>query len=423
MKKQENSLIKAGIIFLIFSGIIAVFNYLYQVSMIRMLGPEDYGILGSLFAIIYLVTFSTSPINMVVSKTIAEHHLKNKEKIKFIYYNTFKKIIFIGLIGLSIYILASPFIASYMNINDLPGVILVGVIAYFSFIAVLLTGTLNGMQKFIWQNVSGLVATILKFSLAILFVWLGFKVNGALTAIIIGILISLYVSYIPIRRELRKIKQKRINLKGMYYYAIPVFISSVFFILIITIDQILVKHFFSSADAGIYAAAGIIAKIVWFGSSFLIGPLFPKVVELKAKGKDPSILLTRSLIYISVLVVLGCMVLFIAPSFIVRILSGHLYDSAIPLVGLFGVSLGILSLLQIFMTYNLAVERFKFIYLFAAGLVIEVIGIYLFHSVLSEVVKMVLITNILLLIAMVLFNIKEIFGKDSSILDIFKFGN
>lgn len=424
MKKTHDSgLIKAGIIFLIFSVVIAVFNYLYQFSMIRMLGPEDYGILGSLFAIIYLVTFSTSPINMVVSKTIAEHHLKNKEKIKFIYYNTFKKIIFIGLLILALYILASPFIASYMNIDDLPGVILVGVIAYFSLIAVLLTGTLNGMQKFVWQNISGLISTILKFSLAVLLVYLGFKVNGALTAIIIGILISLIVAYIPIKRELRKTKQKRINLKSMYYYAFPVFLSSVFFVLIITLDQILVKHFFSSEQAGIYAAAGMIAKMVWFGSSFLIGPLFPKVVELKSKGKDPSSLLTNSLIYISVLVVLGCLILFIAPNFIVRILSGHLYDSAIPLLGLFGVSLGIFSLLQIFMTYNLAAGKFKFIYIFALGILFEVIGIYLFHSTLGEVVKIVLITNVFLLICMILFNLKEIFGKNTSVLDIFKFGN
>jgi len=223
----------------------------------------------------------------------------------------------------------------------------------------------------------------------------------------------MYVSYIPIKKELKKIRKKVIDLKPIYAYGIPVFISSILFILIITIDQILVKHFFSSADAGIYAAAGMIAKIVWFGSSFLIGPLFPKVVALKSKNKDTSKLLTKSLVYVSVLVTLGCIILFIAPSFLVRVLSGHLYDSAIPLLGLFGVSLGIFSILQIFMTYNLAVEKFKFIYIFALGILIEVVGIYLFHSSLMDVVKIVLITNIFLIIALILFNKKEILGKNS----------
>jgi len=411
--KEHSELIKAGIIFFIFAGVVAVFNYLYHLSMIRMLGPEDYGILGSLFAIIYLVTFSTSPINLVISKITAQYHLKDKEKIKYIYYNSFKKIIFIGLIGLFIYILLSPFIGAYMNITDIPGIILVGVIAYFSLIAVLLTGTLNGMQKFVWQNSSGLVSTFLKFALAVIFVWLGFKVNGALAAIIIGILISICVAYIPIKREFKKLGQKKVDLKPMYYYGIPVFISSILFILIITIDQILVKHFFSSTDAGIYAAAGMIAKVVWFGSSFLIGPLFPKVVALKSKNKDTSQLLTKSLIYVSILATLGCVVLFIAPNFIVRILSGHLYDNAVPLIGMLGVSLGIFSLLQIFMTYNLAAEKFKFIYIFVIGVLIEIVGIYLFHSSLMDIVKIVLITNIFLLISFLLFNKKEILGKSN----------
>ena len=413
MKKTEHSgLIKAGIVFLIFSGVIAVFNYLYQVSMIKMLGPEDYGILGSLFAIIYLVTFSTSPMNLVISKTTAEHHLKNKAKIKYIYCTVFKKIIFLGLIALVVYVLLSPLIGSYMNINDNLGIILVGIIAYFSIISVLLKGTLNGMQKFVWQNSSGLVSTFLKFSLAILLVWLGFKVNGALAAIIIGILISIYVSYIPIKKEFKKLKQKPINLKPIYYYGVLVFISSVLFILIITIDQILVKHFFSSADAGIYAAAGMIAKIVWFGSSFLIGPLFPKVVALKSKGADTSNLLTKSLAYASILAALGCIIIFIAPSFIVHMLSGNLYIDAIPLLAMFSISLGIFSLLQIFVIYNLAAGKFKFIYIFALGILGEIIGIYLFHSSLIDVVKIVLITNICILAACLIYNIKEILGKD-----------
>lgn len=425
MKKtnHDSGLIKAGIIFLIFSGIVAIFNYLYHLVMGRMLGLEDYGILGSLFAIIYLATFSTSPFNLVISKEVAQHHLKDKEKIKYLYSTIIWRMIQLGLVGLIIFILLSPLIGKYMNIPDTLGIMLVGLIAYFSLISVVLTGTLNGMQKFVWQNTSGLVSTALKLSLAIILVFLGLKVNGALFAIIIGIIISIVIAYIPIRNELKKTKKKKFDLSEMYYYAIPVFISSILFILIITLDQILVKHFFSSNDAGIYAAAGMIAKIIWFGSSFIIGPLFPKVVSLKSQRKDTSKLLVNSLIYISFLVILGCLIVFIAPTFIVSLLYGHMYDAAIPLVGLFSISLAIFTLIQIFMTYNLAIERFKFIYIFALGILIEVIGIYLFHSTLSEVVKIVLLTNIFILISCILFNIKDIFGKESIISDIFKIGN
>jgi hypothetical protein len=74
------------------------------------------------------------------------------------------------------------------------------------------------------------------------------------------------------------------------------------------------------------------------------------------------------------------------------------------------------------MIYNLAVERFKFIYIYGIGLILEVIGIVLFHSSLADIVKIVLITNIFLLISMLIYNRKEIFGDfvKSNIASIFR---
>jgi len=403
--KDENALLGAGILFFFFAAISAVFNYLYHLFMGRMLGPEDYGILGSLFAIIYIASFSTQTFNLVIAKQVAEFNGKNQlGKVKSLFYAGFKKTVLFGLIGLGVYLLLTPFIADFMNISSYSEIIIVGITTFFLFLGVLFTGILNGLQKFVWQNNSGFVSTVLKFVLAILFVFIGFKINGALTAILIGTIATVIIAYIPIKSTLKEIKEQPFDSKKVYLYAIPVFFASMIFIFIITLDQILVKHYFSSSDAGIYAAAGMIGKMIWFGSSFLISPLFPKLVSLRSKGKDTSKLFFKVILYTTTLVVLGCLIFYVAPTFIVTLLYGEAYLDSIPLILLFGISLGIYSIIQIFMTYNLAIEKYSFVYVFTIGIIFEILGIFLFHSTLMDIIKIVLITNVFILISFLIIN-------------------
>ena len=58
--KNKDSLFFSGTIFLIGAISVAVLNYLYHLFMGRMLGPSDYGILGSLFALIYIKLLKTN---------------------------------------------------------------------------------------------------------------------------------------------------------------------------------------------------------------------------------------------------------------------------------------------------------------------------------------------------------------------------
>jgi O-antigen/teichoic acid export membrane protein len=413
---SDEKILNAGLIFLFFSAVGSIFNYLYHLFMGRMLGPEQYGILGSLFAIIYIVSFSTSTFNLVISKHVAEFSAKDeKRKIKSLFQRAFKKTIIFGIIGLGIYFLFIPLIASFMNITSYLGLIIVGIIAYFSFITILFIGTLNGLQKFVWQNCSNTFSTFLKLAVAVILVYLGFSVGGALTGILVGTIAAVFIAYIPIKKEFKNIKPERFDAKSVYFYAVPVFLASILSVLMITFDQILVKHYFSSADAGIYAAAGMIGKIIWFGSSALIGPLFPKIVSLKSKSrsKDASKLLIKVLVYTATLAIMGCIIFAIAPTFITNTLYGSQYIAAIPLILMFGIAMGLFALIQILMTYNLAIENYKFIYIFALALIAEVIGIIMFHSSLSDVVKVVLIANIFTIICLLIINREDLLNHIS----------
>ena len=415
MKSITNDdLIRPGIIFMIGTISIAVLNYLYHIFMGRLLGPAEYGVLGSLFAIVYLTTFSSNTFNRVISKYAAEFKGKNKDGcMKRLITRGLYKISLYGLIVLFAYILLTPYIAKFMNLEDTAGLIIVGIIGYFSILGAVITGALNGLQMFLWQNSLSFISAVLKFGFALLLVYLGFGVHGALIAIVIGVVVMLLVGAYSLKKEIIGVKSENFKSKKIYLYAVPVFLSSILPLLLITFDQILVKHYFSSVDAGYYAAAGNIAKIIWFGSGFFVSVLFPKVVKLNAQGKKACKMLTKCLIYTSFLVLIGVGVYFTTPRLIVLAIYGSDYLPIASLVGMFGLALGLYSITQVFIVYNLAVEKYKFLWILLFGFLLEIIGIVLFNSSLSEIIKISLLTELFILGMMLIYNRKEIFKNGS----------
>ncbi|MFH0876432.1 MAG: oligosaccharide flippase family protein [archaeon] len=406
---KDSTLIKAGAIFFIASVLGAALNYLYHLIIGRMLGPEKYGVLGSLFAIIYFITFFSATFNVVISKFSSHFSGKSEiRRLKHLIIGAAGKIALYGSLLLVIYILFSPQIAHFMNISDINGIIIVGVMAYFSVIFSILIGALNGMQRFVWQNISSFSAVFLKFSLGVFFVYIGFGVLGALAAVLIGIVVGIMVAIIPLFLMLRKIKAEKFDSKSLYLFALPVFISSSLLSFMITIDVFLVKHFFSSADAGHYAAAGMVAKIIWFGSGFFASPIFPMIVELKAKKKDPSKILRKALAYTAIIAAIGITAYYAAPILIVSTLYGAEYLAIAEYIWIFGFALGIYSIINVLVLYNLAIEKYKYIFILFIAAIIECTGIYLFHSELIDVVKIVLAANIFLLLGLLFINRKDI---------------
>lgn len=410
-KLKQDELIRAGGIFFVGSLTVAILNYLYHLFMGRMLGPAEYGVLGSLFAIIYLTTFAGNTFGRVTAKYSAEFKGKKQDAaLRYLIKRGLFKVSIYGSILFLIYLALIPLIAKFMHLDSYIGLIIVGIISYISVLTSVLTGALNGLQKFIWQNSLSFISAFLKFSLAVLLVYLGFGVNGALLALVIGAFIALTAGIYSLKDEFKVKITERINTREIYLYTIPVLIASILPLMAITLDQVLVKHFFSSTDAGHYAAAGNIAKIIWIGSGFLAAALFPKIVSEKAQGRDVSKLLAKGLMYTSFFVFIGVGVFFATPRLIVLLMYGSEYLDIVSLIGIFGLALGLLSINQVLIMYNLAVEKYKFLWILFIGILLQVIGILIFHAMLSDIVKVTLLSQTFILLGMLIYNQKELFN-------------
>ena len=87
--KLNKSLIGGSLVLLISINLFNFFNFVFQLSMARLLTIAQYGILASLFSIIYIFGFFMESIQTIVAKYTAKE--KEKGKLKNILKKTVKK--------------------------------------------------------------------------------------------------------------------------------------------------------------------------------------------------------------------------------------------------------------------------------------------------------------------------------------------
>ena len=103
-----------------------VFAYFFHAYMARALGPEDYGILGSMLSLFYIFSVPSVVITTILTQIISEQ--KGKEdygKIKSILLISTKKLAYIGLAIFLMLIFLSPLLKNILNLpSEIPVIVL-----------------------------------------------------------------------------------------------------------------------------------------------------------------------------------------------------------------------------------------------------------------------------------------------------------
>ncbi len=382
---------QVGIIF-VSSMVANVSNYLFQIFMGRSLGPADYGILASLFSLFMILSVPAGVLQTVTTKYTSNFKAhKELGKIAKLIKGLLKRVSLFGLVGFILFIIASKFISSFLHIPSRLPVIITGVALIFAIISPIVAGVIQGLQAFGYLGIGMIIGTLVKLFFGIFLVSLGLKVNGALLGVILGSLAGILFLIIPLKPVFTENNvDYNIDFSQIYPYFLPTSIALLCFMVITNIDLILVKHFFDSAQAGHYAAASIIARIILYLPGAIILVMFPKTSELYALNEEHRPILKKSLFY-GILLCGAALLLFLTiPSFIVKFMFGGQYISIIPLVGIFGSAMCFFALANILFLYQLSIHELSFLKTLIIGTIAEVILITLFHTSLTQVILILL---------------------------------
>lgn len=410
MKKKikrivTHPLISGSIIIFLGANFSSLFNFAFNLYMTRNLSISDYGAFASLISLITLFGLIGGAFIPTIM-TFAGDYFARKEYhyVRGLFYK-------IGslsfLIGFSVFIgffLVSSFIGEFFRIRETSLIPLAGFITLLGYMSLVNTALLRAKLAFPFLSLMAVLASILRLSFGIIFILSGFRIAGALLASTLSELIPYLVTFIPLRFLLLfKAKTPRIEVRRIISYGMPAAISSLSITSFFTTDIMLVKHFFSSESAGIYAGVSLIGRIVFYLTAPIATVMFPLIVQRKAKQEDYH----KDFVLALFIVLLPSLVLttayFIIPEFILEFATRSDYVQGAHLLGLFGIFFTLYGLLYLLTNFYLSIKETKVFIPISIAAVSQAVLIWFFHATFQQIIIISIGITSLLLAALLLF--------------------
>jgi len=195
-----------------------------------------------------------------------------------------------------------------------------------------------------------------------------------------------------------------VNTREIIRYAIPVTLTLIGITSFINLDILLVKHFFSAHDAGLYAGLSLVGKVVFYISAPIGTVMFPLIV-LKHSRKEnfTNIFKLSVLLVIIPSLLLTGLYAFFPKFFILFFLKNKDYLSVSSLLALFGIFTTLYSLLSILATFYLSIKKTTIYIPIIIGALLQIVLITLFHQTFLQIILISLIIVLLLVIGLLLY--------------------
>lgn len=377
-------------------------QFIYHFLAGRFLGKVYYGELASIISLFGIISIIQMTIGLTLVKFIAAE--KNTKSVNnLIRWADWWSIL--GGIALGFLLLIfSPFLVSFLKLSQ-------PTIAYLLAPAILFTIMLNtersvlqGIMSFSRYAISMIVEVCGKLAFTGIFVvWLGYKAFGAMAALVFGVAFSFLITRRYLSSYLTGPKKDMPDIRPLFKYAVPVLVQGLALTSMYSTDLLLVKHFFSSSDAGIYASLAVLGRVAYFGSSPVANAMFPLIAKNHSHGRS-----YHHIFFLSVLITIGissAVVVFYSlfPAMIIAPLFGKDFIEGTPYLWLFGLFMSLLALSTLFMQFYLSIGETKVVVLFVVAAVLQAVLIWFIHPDILTVIKLSIFTVTLLIISLAVY--------------------
>ena len=234
-------------------------------------------------------------------------------------------------------------------------------------------GAAQGAHRFRLYSASAIAETVTKLAVALALVAAGWAVLGALGGFVFGAVVGLIVVALPL--VLRRgepntpANHDHLEIGGR---ALSVLWLSASVLVLMFMDQLFAKHHLSGAQAGLYGAAGTIARTIPFGVGMLALVMGPKAAAAQHVSRESL----RHLLALwfgagTAFMLAGIALTTFAPTQLLGITYGAAFVQAAPLLQLYGVASGVFALDALGIAYLQAVGAYRATVALVAAVLIE----------------------------------------------------
>lgn len=399
-RKILNHELLKGSIFVFAGSMIGNFSaYLFHIIVGRMLKPEEYAVIASLISFSYIVGFPTAMFNPVIVRKMASLAAKKDYKgVKSILYYLFSRIFIISLIVTVFFLIVKKPIADFLKIENSTLILMTGLGYAIGLFVTVNMATLQGLLKFGTYSIVQVISSILRVAITFLVIILGFGVFGVTVGLLIVGILTCIISFKPLAFILSyKSSKVQVSIKT-YFSTVWVSFSLIGMSLMITTDLLLVKHFFPSFDAGLYAALSTIGRVVLFATSAIAVVLLPLSTKKKESGHSSTTVFKMSQLLSFIGSISIILVYLIYPKIVINFFYGEKYYAIAPYLGLIGVYFLIYNAVNLFVNFHISLKKKTILTFPLICAVVQTALITLFHNSFYQILYVMIFSILLLLI-------------------------
>ncbi len=369
------------VLFLLNSG--NLFNYLFQLVIARQLTPTDFGTFNAINSIAIILLAPAAVLPVVYSRYTVSLMQNSMGQVRDVLVRGMKFFTWITLGLLALCLLGLPGIKSYLHLTSTLPLILMLIQFSLSMVRPILFGVIQGLQRFTLYGLGSSSIPLVRFlSGLVCVVVLGWGVNGAVFAGVVGAIVAMIIGFWGIRDILRQPNQPIPPglPKKMARYGLPAFATACMVMVLGNLDIVFVRHYCSPEEAGFYATAAILGRIAMFLPGVLTHVLFPVAAQAHEDGEKGSGALWTSLGLTAILGGGFAVVCAIWPDMIISLLFGSKYLDAAPMLVIISIAMALLAIANVIFTYSLARSEFGYLWPLAAGVLLMFFLIFMFHD-------------------------------------------
>lgn len=392
---RSDHLIRHSLLLLTASQATNLTNLFFQVFMVRMLSPVEYADLAAMLGLLMIFGMPLAAL----SNSLAYYSAQMIEEgrpgaVKPFMRHWLKNIFLIAsgiiLLGIILWPAATSFFNLQGSATFMLAIIVMGISLYGSVIG----GILQGIQAFVWSTVSSVSGGIFRLGVGVLLVcWLGQIADWGIIAHGIGMLVSVLIAVGAVAWIFRGVAKDAIDKKVTAYFVGSMIVLAGFSVMM-SADVLIVKHFFSSEESGLFAQVAVISHALVFLPMPIAGALFPKIIAVGDADLRHKRMLLRGTVFAGLIIVFaagGCSLVPQLPLWIVHVPPS---ESMVTLLRCMLWAMSPLSLAYIVMNYHLARSRFKILFLLPVCALLYLAGAAIWHASVFQIIAVMAACNL-----------------------------
>jgi O-antigen/teichoic acid export membrane protein len=364
-----------GLAFFAATAAVNLSNFVFHVAVSRLLGPSDYGALNSLLNVMLVLSVPLGALQAAVTQAEARARATGGGvglRRLFWLAGLWSLVATVVLVGLS------PEIKSFLHFSSPWSILILSGWIVPSALGAVLQGVLMGRLRFAPVAYAMAGGTgVGRLAIGVALVAVGFGVEGAVAASVIGQVVTTVALVSLLRHELsgsgdkQKVaigaRQALLSLVALGGYAV-----------LMSMDTVLARHYLPPREAGWYTAAATAGKIALFLPGAAATLAFPRFSVGDGRSREAGSALRVALLATFALGLLAAVIMVAFSGFVVSLLFGASYAGADGSVGILGLEAMLLGLVGLFVYFHLARRSSASLFSWG-GAALAVVAIVFFH--------------------------------------------